>query len=266
MTMYSLSHFIQLGLLPPGINILFIILGMCVWFFHRITGSIILMTGIVSLWVLSTPIVAYHYVNLLQNQYPLLNDEMLTADNNHDAILVLGGGDMTEVEYHNARTVSDFTLHRLKYAAYLHDKTHLPIIVSGGKTIASLDSEADLMAKILQDNYDIPVTIKESNSMTTADESRYILSILKQHDINRVYLVTNAWHMPRSVYIFECAGVNVTPAPMGYFSYGPGYALISYLPNIDALYASSIAMHEYIGMLWYRLYYSKQCVNLAFKK
>lgn len=190
----------------------------------------------------------------------MLQPDTLTNSQSEEAIVVLGGGDMIEAEYGNKRTVSDYTLHRLKYAVFLHDKTKLPIIVSGGKADAALASEADLMADVLQNDYHIPSVIKEGLSLTTADESKLIASLLKQHHFNRIYLVTNAWHMPRSVYIFQCAGIKVTPAPMGYFLYGPGYALISFLPNIDALYASSIAIHEYIGLTWYHFYYGKKCV------
>jgi uncharacterized SAM-binding protein YcdF (DUF218 family) len=65
--------------------------------------------------------------------------------------------------------------------------------------------------------------------------------------------------MPRSVFIFECWGIKVIPAPMGYFVYGPGYALISFLPNMDALKTSSIAVRELIGLSWYHLSHGKMC-------
>lgn len=260
MTMFALSHYMQPWLLPPGLNILLVVLGLCIWCYWPTVGKIISIVGFISLWLLSTPIVAYNMIDILQNKYAMLQPDSLDNSQPDDAIVVLGGGDSVEAEYGYKHTVSDFTLHRLKYTAYLHNKTHLPIIVSGGKSNGSMDAEADLMDSLLQDNYNIKADIKEDKSLTTADESKYIASILKQKQFHGIYLVTNAWHMPRSVFIFQCLGIKVTPAPMGYYVYGPGYALISFLPNMDALYASSIAIHEFMGLFWYHLYYGSRCV------
>lgn len=257
MTMYLASHYIQAWVLPPGFNLLLMILGFLIAFFWPLPGKLMIFIGSITLWLLCTPIVAYNLINLLQNQYPLLPVAALTKEK-QDAILVLGGGDAIDAEYGNKHTVSDFTLHRLAYAAYLHHQTNLPIIVSGGKPSGAIDSEADLMANILRDNYHINVTIKENKSFTTADESQLIIPILKQHQFNKIYLVTNAWHMPRSIFIFHRAGIHITPAPMGYFIYGPGYSLLSFFPNMNALYASSLAIHEFIGLAWYRIHYAKQ--------
>jgi len=259
MTLYSVSHTIQPWLLPPGINCFIILLGLLIISHWRTAGMLLIILGLMSLWLLSTPIVAYHFVNLLQNQYPILNDQELTHPKSRYAILVLGGGDAVEVEYGNKHTVSDYTLHRVKYAAFLHQKLKLPIIVSGGKAEGAMESDAALMSQQLQEAFQIKADFLENQSMTTADESKLIAPLLKEQHLDGVYLVTHAWHMPRSVYIFQCAGINVIPSPMGHYHYGRGFALLSYLPNIDALYASTLAMHEWIGLVWYHLYYGYYC-------
>ena len=141
----------------------------------------------------------------------------------------------------------------------MHQKTNLPIIVSGGKPKGYLSSQADLMATVLKNNYHLTSSLKEDKSRNTADESHFLSSLLKHNHLNTIYLVTNAWHMPRSVFIFQCAGIKVLPAPMGYYLYGPRYSVLSFFPNKDALYASVVALHEYIGLFWYHLYYGKQC-------
>lgn len=253
----------QAWLLPPGLNILIIFLGIVIWLFAPRTGKTIGLIGLISLWLLSMPFVAYKMVGILQDEYPMLEPESLGYVNSNQAIVVLGGGDNVEAEYGNKQTVSDATVHRLNYAAYLNKLTHLPIIVSGGKLLGAVESEADLMADYLLKNDNIIVSSKEDKSMNTADESEYLSAIFKQKQISGAYLVTNAWHMPRSVYIFRCAGIKVTPAPMGYYSYGPGYALISFLPNIDALKVSSIAVHEFVGLMWYHWNYGDRCKSLG---
>ncbi len=253
MTLHNLSHFMQPWLLPPGFNILILVIGFFYCFISRRKGMFITFLGIISLWLLSTPIIAYNLINLLQNKYAMLQPADLDKPPIQQAIVVLGGGDTVEAEYNNKHTVSDATLHRLQYAAYLYNKTHLPIVVSGGKSIAYPESEADLMANILRENYQITVALKEDQSTNTADEGRLLAPLLKKNHFDHVYLVTNAWHMPRSMAIFQHEKIQATPAPMGYYVYGPGYAFISLMPDIHALAASSVALHEYFGLLWFKM-------------
>lgn len=258
MTLFSISQYIKPWLLPPGINIFLMLMGFFLRYYWRYLGRICSLLGFLSLWLLSMPIVAYNLVDILQRQYPLL-PQVITHSPTNAAIVVLGGGDTIEAEYSYKPTVSDFTMRRLKYAVHIHQQTQLPIIVSGGKTNGAQHAVAELMANVLQDTYHLQAAYKEDKSLTTADESKYIAALLEQQQIKEIYLVTNAWHMPRSVYAFRCAGVNVIPAPMGYYLYGPGYSALSFLPSKEALYASAIALHEFIGIVSYRFFYGAPC-------
>lgn len=253
----TLHSFIQPWLLPPGINIFLCILGFFIQFFSRLISKTILLIGFLSLWLFSTPFVAYQLIDLLQKQYPLLN--LTSKPEKNSAIVILGGGNSVAPEYGNTVVLSDFTARRVDYAAYLHQQWHVPVIASGGKTFPSVPSDAKLMANTLRDRYQITTHSLEEDSINTADESKLLLPILNQHHFQTIYLVTNAWHMPRSMFIFRCRGIHAIPAPMGYFVYGPGYATISFLPNANALMASSIAMHEFIGLVWYHLKYGNMC-------
>jgi len=238
-----MSHLIEPWILPPGINILIILFGI---FFITLgltrTGIFISLIGFISVWLLSTPIVAYDLLDKLQNQYPMLSFPPNIV-NEAQLIIVLGGGDTIQKEFGFKHTVSDNTLHRVNYAAYLSHAFHLPMLVSGGRCGIGADTEADLMADVLEKNFKITPAFKEDKSANTAEESVYIQSILKKNNIPRAYLVTDAWHMPRSMYIFHCQGINVIPAPMGYIQYGPSYTPLSFFPSIHALAASSMALH-----------------------
>jgi uncharacterized SAM-binding protein YcdF (DUF218 family) len=255
---FSFSHLLEPWLLPPGICFLLILAGFIISFFYHTIGKSIVILGIVVLWLLSTPFIAYHLIDRLQNQYPLL--ETFAADP-ASVIVVLGGGNIMQKEYHNKWTVADSTLHRVNYGAFLHQKTQAPILTSGGSDYAGGASEAQLMAEVLKNNFKISTKFIEDKSKNTANESFFVDKILKDNHIEHAYLVTNAWHMPRSVYIFRCRGITVTPAPMGYILYGPGYSILSFFPNIQALEASAIAMHEWIGIAWYHFRYANTCVG-----
>ncbi|MCZ6803061.1 MAG: YdcF family protein [Proteobacteria bacterium] len=78
---------------------------------------------------------------------------------------------------------------------------------------------------------------------------------MKENGIDSIYLVTHAWHMPRAVMMFEHEGINVTPAPTIFVIDVTDPAWSYYIPSASALYGTRIALHEYIGMLWYKLRY-----------
>jgi uncharacterized SAM-binding protein YcdF (DUF218 family) len=65
-------------------------------------------------------------------------------------------------------------------------------------------------------------------------------------------LVTSAGHMPRSLGAFGRAGMNPTPAPTDYLAKMDPLEG-NFLPNLSNLMRADLAVHEYLGMLWYGL-------------
>jgi uncharacterized SAM-binding protein YcdF (DUF218 family) len=258
MGIYAISHVIQTGLLPPGVNLLLIMFGLAFWRRRPQFSKTLLIIAIGSLWLFSTPFIAQRLIDLLQQQYRPWQLEQLTE--NHSAIVVLGGGASAAPEYKQHFMVSDAALKRLNYAAFLYRHTHLPIIVSGGKLNQTSYTEASIMETILKENFNIPVIWQEDQSSNTADESKCLIPVLKHYKINTILLVTTAWHMPRSVSVFnktfQETGIKIIPAPTGYITSKFTPAFLYYLPAIDALQTSAIAIHEFIGLIWYRIYYS----------
>jgi uncharacterized SAM-binding protein YcdF (DUF218 family) len=66
------------------------------------------------------------------------------------------------------------------------------------------------------------------------------------------YLVTSAGHMPRSMAVFRKQGLQPIPAPTDYHV-PKSIWQANWSPSSLNLYFSDLAMHEHIGMLWYRL-------------
>jgi hypothetical protein len=52
--------------------------------------------------------------------------------------------------------------------------------------------------------------------------------------------------------VFKKQQMNPLPAPTDYMS-RKNYMAISYLPSPLHLYYSDLAVHEYLGILWYKL-------------
>jgi uncharacterized SAM-binding protein YcdF (DUF218 family) len=69
------------------------------------------------------------------------------------------------------------------------------------------------------------------------------------------YLVTNAAHMPRSMWHFRKAGLQPIPAPAGYlvkYTDVPK-GLSYYMPSSENIRNMEIVFHEYLGILWARI-------------
>ena len=94
----------------------------------------------------------------------------------------------------------------------------------------------------------------EDKSRTTGENALYSKRLLEKKQIDTVYLVTQAWHMPRSVSIFEKVGFNVVPAPTAFES-GKPFIWLDILPGAGAMKVSRIALHEMAGAVWYRIRY-----------
>lgn len=93
----------------------------------------------------------------------------------------------------------------------------------------------------------------ESFASNTWENAANIKAMLDGKQVSTLILVTTAWHMPRSVRVFNEQGINVVPAPCDYkVDRGP-YDLRSFLPRWGAFADSCDGLHEYLGMLWYSL-------------
>lgn len=257
MTLYNFSHFMQIWLFPPGLILLLMLISFFLLRLNNKMGKRVMIFAFLSFWFLSTPFITQLLINGLQNQYSPLQFTAYNSPREHSAIVVLGSGIENAKEYEHKHTISDRTLSRLRYTAYLHTKTHLPIIVSGGNRDNCAHTEADLMLAVLKEDYKIAAEWRENYSRNTADEGRFLLPILKQHGIKTIYLVTHAWHMPRSMYAlnqaFKQEGIRIVPAPMGYILLKSDDWFSNCLPTLTALNSSAFALHEYVGILWYRL-------------
>ena len=247
MTPWTVTNAIAAALMPPGSLLLAFIAGLLLLRRRRAlaTGLIILAT--VSLYVFSTPYVG---TRLLSSLEPAYVDP--AADGSGQAIVVLGGGRYDDAPEYGGDTVGSPTLVRLRYGATLHRATGQPIAVTGGSPRGGARSEAELMKAVLERDFDVPVRWVEGASNTTYENALFTHRTLREAGIRRIYLVTHAWHMPRSVQVFERAGFGVIPAPTHYTT-PPPHSVVDFLPDAGGLQRSAIWAHEVIGIVWYRL-------------
>lgn len=70
----------------------------------------------------------------------------------------------------------------------------------------------------------------------------------------RLALVTSAFHMPRAVACFRAAGLEPLPYPVDYMNGSTANIFATLSPNlIDNELRLELALHEYVGLAYYRL-------------
>ena len=240
------SAFVALILLPLG-PLLLAFFGALIAARRRALGLTLVVVGLGIIIVLSLPAVSYRIEAPVERLYPPLADEMPIPP--ATAIVVLGGGAEQGARDYGGETVNAITLVRLRSAARLAARTGLPVLVSGGRPVGATQSEAQLMATSLRDDFRIKVRWIEGSSHNTADNARRAAPILRAAGIRTALLVTDVRHIPRARADFIEQGIAVIAAPTDYYAATP-LTFYAWLPNTGALRRSSNSLHEWIGMLW----------------
>ena len=251
--------------LPPGC---FIIVLLLLFFF--IPRKYKFFTGLITviMYLLSIQPVSDSLLKPLEDAYPPLSANSVYRDadeinkNWPQAIVVLGSGTVqNSPEAGDGKdSLSSDAVKRAVYALTLRETYPVPVIYTGGKVFDyDQEPEADTAGRLFE-FLRLPQEwfIAESRSRNTWENARETAKILPEREpgIKQAVLVTSAYHAKRSVYCFEKNGITVIPAPTDYkCQRGRKYDFLSYLPSNGSLNNSSLALHEYIGLLYYRLLY-----------
>jgi len=150
------------------------------------------------------------------------------------------------------RGVDALTLERLAKAADLTRSTGLPILVSGGRDGAEGPSLGELMAQRLMFEFEVREPWIESKAINTAENAAFSAEILKSKGISAGYLVTQDWHMARAQLAYAAYGIATVPAAISTGSRN-GPLRARWYPSLNAGSRSAWAVHEIVGLLWYRL-------------
>lgn len=250
----ELQHFIEALLMPPGHSVVLWLLALIFLLRGRPTGATLMtLLGIVSVVVFSLPVTAGALLRGLQPE--AVTVEQVQAWQPGAIVVLAGGRRLHAPEFGpEAETVSDYSLHRARYAAVLQRQTELPVLVTGGIVGEGTLAEATLIANFMREELGVDPRWVEQRSRNTAENARLSAEMLALSGISRIALVTSAIHMPRAVAVFEQAGLAVLAAPTGFVtSEEADLRFGDFVPRASALAGSVSALHEMLGMLWYRL-------------
>ncbi|MHB1084157.1 MAG: YdcF family protein [Thiobacillus sp.] len=248
MNAWLATNLVAVALLPPLSLIILLAAGLL--FFRRRPrlAMFLILLSATALFALSTPWVSGVLLKSLEISAPVNPDQLQAAE----AIVVLGGGRRLAAAEYGGDTLNSFSLERLRYAAVLHRASGLPILVSGGKPNSGTLAEGRIMQLVLQNEYGLAARWIDDASSTTWENAQRSARLLKQADVHRIVLVTHAWHLRRAVPLFEAQGLSVIPAGIQ-FSSAHVDSVFDLLPTPSGLRDSTFALHEWLGILWYKL-------------
>jgi uncharacterized SAM-binding protein YcdF (DUF218 family) len=224
-------------ILPPSGSLLIALLGLIVLRRRPQLGKALLILGIGSLWLISTPIVSDLLARAVERYPPLNFADAASAQ----AVVILGGGGQRGFapEY-SGPAAEPYLLERLAYGAYVAKKTNLPVLVTG------FHLEAHAMHDTLQRNFGLDTKWIDDNAYDTFQNAQNSARILKADGITQIILVTRGTHLGRSVEEFAATGLKVIPAPSGALA-DRDQGIFRWLPDPDALLRSHMAIYEMLG-------------------
>jgi uncharacterized SAM-binding protein YcdF (DUF218 family) len=265
--MYWLSYS---SLIPPNLFILLTVFGLLLaWRWTRL-GLVVATVGGALLYLASMPVVAEYligYVKDLAREAPVLPSNVPPG-----AIIVLSADYRRSDTPGQAYTAGPLTLERLAAAAREERRLGLPVLVSGGRSGDIDESLASIMSTVLQEDFRVPVRWREERSLNTFENAAFSAEILRRAGVASALLVTHFRDMARALWSFYAVGYPVTPAICSRqpATGGPqnddepqSLSASSFFPQVSALLVSHRALHELIGLWWYRYHYREGEVGLA---
>ena len=250
--MFLLKKITGLLLSPLTVCIVLFVSGLFLLLFTRRqrTGKFTVTLGVVFLLLMSYDALPDRALGTLEHRYPPL--KKIDPISDIKWIVVLGGGHITDPNLPLASRLSGESLSRLIEGVIIHKR--LPesrMILSGGNIfdpVPESKSMAELAIILGIDKDDIH---EEPAGLDTEDQAILINKIVGK---DKFILVTSAFHMPRSMALFQKQGMHPIPATAGHrIKDKETIDPFMFFPDSGGIEKMEFAVHEYLGMLWAKL-------------
>jgi len=211
--------------------------------------------GCVALALLSllamTPLLANQLLTLLERAAPI--DPACRIDAPTVAVMLAGGIDQKPADASDFGAIGIASRRRFDSGlAYWRKHPGTTLVISGGPARHGFPAESRLLAAYAA-AFGVPDTaIRVETKSTSTWENAFSVSDMVPAVPRRIALVTSALHMPRARLAFESAGFAVCPIRAD-----PRYTENDFpdalLPGSSALRKTEAALHEFVGLAYYRL-------------
>jgi len=259
-----LSKLLPIFIYPLGLACVLIIAALLLMRRRRLQ-RVALILALLILWLFSNRWIALGLARSLERSYlpPAEIPQMEVA-------VLLGGGTLPSEPPRQMVEVNG-SGDRVLYAAWLYQQGKVEhILLSGGlldwETGKSTPAQ-DMAALLEMMGVPSDALWLQTESRNTYEDAVYSARLLKSKGVQRVLLVTSAWHMPRAVDFFQSQGMEVVPLPVDFSVTEDGWRqlmqgdlrtqVLASMPSAENLALTSRMLKEYIGMLVYHTWPSR---------
>ncbi|MBN1506442.1 MAG: YdcF family protein [Sedimentisphaerales bacterium] len=171
-----------------------------------------------------------------------------------DVLVILGGGLHASGGLRTQADLAGPAHSRAYHGIRLFNESGAGLLaLCGGGFGEQADSEAEAMkAMALQMGVSQDRILTETRSLNTRQNAAFLADLLPRGTGRRIALVTSATHMLRSQRVFRRQFPDdvIVPVPVNYTYDSLVWSPRTFLPSVDALQESTIALHEWFGLLW----------------
>jgi len=206
--------------------------------------------AVLLLIVAATPPLGLLLIAPLEDRFPQLPADAAPPD----GIIVLGGAVNGGISEARGQTVLDEG-ERVTEAVLLakrYPKARVIFTGGSGSLFTEVSTEAPQARKLMSELGVDPARITlEEGSRNTEENAKFTAELIRPEPSQRFIVVTSAYHMPRSMGLFEKAGFTAIPYPVAYRTPGMGRGLSWDFDPARNLRTFELAMREWIGLAVY---------------
>ncbi len=251
---FVLSKVLGFFTVPSNVAAAFAAVGVVLLFTrHKRTGRALATVGVALLLIAGLSPLGSALLLPLEQRFP-------PCDPAHGAptgIVVLGGAIEPDISVARGTPHLNDAAERITAAAALARRyPDARIIYSGGN--ASLVSAGGIEADTAVDLFESLGIARarvetERNSRNTIENAAFTKALAAPKPGERWLLVTSAFHMPRAIGVFRRVGFDVEACPVDWRTRGPVDLATPSDTIAGGLGRTDTAMHEWVGLLAYRL-------------
>jgi len=210
---------------------------------------LLLATSWINLYLFSLPITGFLLLKSLEARFPDYCVGKNLEERGVRYVVILGSNLVTE----DTGPADRFGCGILRILEGIRVWREIPnsvLVVSGGSCPTDSSSREAVRTFPLQMGVPDDALIIETGAWDTSDEAKLMRGLVGNKPFA---LVTSASHLWRSVEIFRSSGLNPIPCPADFQAVTPPLRFKWFIPDRDGISMSDKAVHEYLGICWFKL-------------
>ena len=202
------------------------------------------------MWILSVPVVSTMIERSLYIEQSISNLQL-------DLIAVLAGGYIPGDSIEQDILINETENRVLNGVVWWKQNQRAVLVMSGVEHFDGRrkSRQTELMTRIAI-NAGVPESkiVTDTLSSNTFEHPQNIQELSGINSENSVGVVTSRWHMRRAIWSFQQYFTNVHPSPFASdFAKNSNFTWRNIIPHPGSLSSTTTMIHEWIGLLWYKL-------------